>query len=86
MAFPPFDPCCPRCGHEFTLADLKKMAVGDGWQRFFLVRRSDGAEMVVSFDEFEPLDMVPIERRVSSALTMPPAANSPSTGETPAKP
>ena len=47
------------------------MAVGDGWQRFFLVRRSDGEEMIVSFDEFEPLDMVAIERRVTSALTTP---------------
>lgn len=67
------------------------MAVGDGWQRFFLVRHRDGGEGVVSFDEFEPLGMEPIDRRVTTAigggaLTTPPAANILSTGVIPATP
>ena len=82
----PFDKCCPSCGHEFTLPDLKKMAVGDGWQRFFLVRYADGDEGVVSFDDFDPVSMEPISRRVTTAVSMPPAANSPSTDAIPAMP
>lgn len=81
----PFEKCCPSCGHEFTLPDLKKMAVGDGWQRFFLVRHSDGDEGVVSFDDYDPISMEPIARRVTTAMSTLPAANTPSIGAIPAR-
>jgi len=68
MSHPPHQENCPACGHKFTLADLKQMAIGDGWQRFLLVRLTDGSETVVSFDEFAPNVMTPISARSSSAI------------------
>jgi len=64
----PFRSTCPDCGHSFSLSELKMMAVGDGWQRFLLVRLADGTEDVVSFDEFEPASMVAISERVTSRV------------------
>jgi hypothetical protein len=45
---------CPQCGHSFTLAELKTMATGDGWQRFIPVALPDGTRAVVSFDARRP--------------------------------
>lgn len=53
------------------------MAVGDGWQRFMLVRCADGVEKVVSFDEFEPKGMVVIPERVTSRVELPEAFSLP---------
>lgn len=53
-----FDGVCPDCGHVFTLADLRRMAVGDGWQRWIWARLPDGSEKPVRFDEFNPRTMV----------------------------
>lgn len=52
-----FDGCCPGCGRIFSLADLKRMAVGDGWQRAFWAILPDGSRAVVTFDEFDPVTM-----------------------------
>lgn len=62
----PFRGECPSCGHKLGLDDLKMMAVGDGWQRFLLVRHKDGSEEVVSFDDFNPATMEAISERVTS--------------------
>jgi hypothetical protein len=56
----PFKDSCPKCGHSFTLADLREMAVGDGFQRHMFVRLPDGTERVVSFDELHPPTMTVI--------------------------
>lgn len=61
----PFSPCCPDCGRSFTLAELKHMAVGDGWQRHLRVNSDRGTE-VVSFDEFAPATMVEAAAEVAT--------------------
>ena len=33
----PNDGLCPRRGHSFSLADLKRMAQGDGWRRMVAI-------------------------------------------------
>lgn len=55
----PYDGKCPCCGHEFTLADLGRMARGDGWERYFWVRHPNGAKVMVSFSEFNSATMIP---------------------------
>jgi hypothetical protein len=57
--FPPYDSKCPSCGHEFSLADLKRMAVGGGWQRMLLIENKADPRGFshVSFDEFDPVNM-----------------------------
>jgi hypothetical protein len=52
-----YDGQCPTCGHVFTLADLKRMAVGDGWQRWIMVSMPDGTRQPVRFDDFDPQTM-----------------------------
>jgi hypothetical protein len=59
MSLPAFDGNCPSCSHTFTLAQLKEMAVGDGWQRYLTVIDHRGVRRVVSFDEFNPASMEP---------------------------
>jgi hypothetical protein len=53
-----YDGRCPECGHVFTLADLARMAVGDGWERYLWARLPDGREALVSFGDFDPATMV----------------------------
>jgi hypothetical protein len=67
----PFKDACPECGHRIDLATLKEMAVGDGWERYLLVRDAAGVERFVSFDEFQPYGMTPISERVSSLVELP---------------
>jgi hypothetical protein len=57
-----YDGRCPSCGRTFTLADLRRMAVGDGWQRWILARLPDGSEKLVRFDEFDPLTMTALDQ------------------------
>ena len=54
------DGVCPDCGHIFSLAELKRMAVGDGRERHLPVILPDGQRKVVSFDEFAPNAMTPL--------------------------
>ncbi|MDT3683836.1 MAG: hypothetical protein RO009_02185 [Pseudorhodoplanes sp.] len=61
-----YDGCCPNCGKVYTLAELKKMAVGDGWQRYLRVIDREGVVRVVSFDEFVPTTMTPFYGRASA--------------------
>jgi hypothetical protein len=56
---PPFDPKCPCCGHLFSLADLRRMAVGDGFDRLIWIAKADGSRQAVSFDEYNPATMTP---------------------------
>jgi len=58
-ASPPFDPKCPGCGHTFTLAELKRMAVGDGWDRSLWILLPDGTRQAVSFADYNPRTMTP---------------------------
>ena len=51
-----YDGKCPHCGHTFTLADLRHMAVGDGWQRYIRVQLADASIKAVAFDDFDPGD------------------------------
>ena len=55
----PYDGKCPDCGHVFSLADLKRMAIGDGWQRYLWVVLPNGERTYVAFDEFNPATMKP---------------------------
>jgi len=55
-----YDGQCPSCGRVFTLADLRRMAVGDGAQRWLWAKMPDGAEQIVSFDDFNPATMTAI--------------------------
>lgn len=48
---------CPKCGCVFTLADLSRMAVGDGWERWLWVRMPNGSECPVRFGDFNPAEM-----------------------------
>jgi hypothetical protein len=48
---------CPSCGYTLGLAELKRMAVGDGWQRYLAVESDRGERVVVSFDEYNPTTM-----------------------------
>ena len=52
-----FDPPCPKCGHEFSLADLKRKAMGDGLQRWIAARLPDGTVTPVRFADFDPVTM-----------------------------
>jgi hypothetical protein len=52
-----YDGACPSCGHVFMLADLRRMAVGDGWQRWIRVRLPNNTEALVAFDDFDPQTM-----------------------------
>jgi hypothetical protein len=60
-ASPPFDNACPQCGHTFSLSDLKRMAVGDGFQRYILVETPAGPKPV-SFTDFDPVRMKPLQK------------------------
>ena len=42
----PYDGKCPNCAHEFTLADLGRMATGDGWERYLWVPDDRFQEML----------------------------------------
>ncbi len=42
------------------LADLKRMAMGDGWQRRMMVVAGDGERRVVTFEEYDPMSMTPV--------------------------
>lgn len=53
----PFPKPCPNCGHAFTLAELKTMAVGDGWRRFIFIVGEDGNPLPVDFNDFNPATM-----------------------------
>jgi hypothetical protein len=53
----------------FTLADLKRMAVGDGWQRWIMVTMPDGTRQPVRFDDFDPRTMTPAARASVKALS-----------------
>ena len=53
----PYDGKCPSCGHEFSLADLKRMAIGDGWERYLWVTLPTGERRVVSFGDYNPATM-----------------------------
>lgn len=53
----PFPKPCPNCGHALSLADLKTMAVGDGFRRFIFVIGADGKPEPVDFNEFDPATM-----------------------------
>jgi len=64
----PFDAGCPSCGHSFTLANLKRMAVGDGWQRYLWVELPNGKHAFVSFDQFVPATMRPIDAPEAHAI------------------
>lgn len=64
-ASPPHDGKCPQCAHVFTLAELKRMAVGDGFQRYIFVESADGPALV-SFSDYDPLTMRPIIRPLAS--------------------
>jgi hypothetical protein len=61
MTKPAF-PYCPNCKHEFSLVDLKTMAIGDGYRRMLGVYLASGERAVVDFNEFNPLIMTPIEQ------------------------
>jgi hypothetical protein len=52
-----FDGKCPNCGHHIALAELKRMAVGDGWQRYLAIAGVNGKPAIVSFDEYCPDSM-----------------------------
>ena len=80
MLNPPYKSACPDCGHEFTLPELKEMAVGDNWQRFFWARTHDGSERVVSFDEYNPATMTALEKPSTIPGLTPPSANTLPTG------
>jgi hypothetical protein len=70
-----YDGRCPSCRHTFTLADLRRMAVGDGWQRWILARLPDGSEKLVRFDEFDPFTMNALDIATRS-LPNPPHSSS----------
>lgn len=53
----PYPKPCPQCGHKFTLAGLKEMAVGDGYQRLLPVLNERGEPVVIGFDDFNPATM-----------------------------
>jgi hypothetical protein len=53
-----YDGRCPTCGQVFTLVDLARMAVGDGWERWVWARLADGREALVRFGDFDPATMV----------------------------
>ena len=55
----PYDGKCPDCGHEFSLVDLKRMAIGDGWDRYLWVILPTGERKNVSFDDYNPATMRP---------------------------
>ena len=57
---------CPTCGHEFSLADLKWMAVGDGWQRWVPCILPDGTRTAVTFDDYAPWCMTPLVSHLPS--------------------
>ena len=59
--FNAYDGKCPDCGRKFTLPDLRRMAVGDGWVRRIHAILSSGNQAVVTFDEFNPRVMRPAE-------------------------
>ena len=63
MSHTPFRESCPSCEHTFSLAELKEMAVGDGYERMIVVRFEDGSEGTVWFDDYEPLCMTDIGKR-----------------------
>ncbi len=44
----------------FMLADLKRMATEDGWQRRMMVVMGDGERKPVTFDEYDPSGMTPV--------------------------
>ncbi len=44
----------------FTLADLSRMAVGDGWERYIMARLPDDTEKPVPFGEFNSQTMTPL--------------------------
>ncbi|RVT93725.1 hypothetical protein [Sphingomonas crocodyli] len=67
----PFPKPCPKCGHTFTLAELKTMAVGDGWRRFIIVEEKDGTLQPVDFNDFEPSTMTEAYSHPSGARIMP---------------
>ena len=53
----PYDGKCPNCGHEISLAELKRMAIGDGWERYLQVVLPTGKRMSVSFSDYNPATM-----------------------------
>ncbi len=53
----PYDGKCPECGHEFELAELKRMAVGDGWERYLQVILPTGKRAAVGFCDYNPATM-----------------------------
>ena len=55
----PYDDKCPNCGHEFSLADLKYMAIGDGWERRLWVTLPTGELVDVAFGDYNPATMTP---------------------------
>jgi hypothetical protein len=63
-----YDGLCPSCGHVFTLAELKRMAVGDGWQQRWIMVEVDGKRQPVRFDDFDPRTMTQAVRTRAEAL------------------
>ena len=55
----PYDGKCPNCDHEFTLADLKRMATGDGWERYLWATLPTGERVNVGFNDYNPATMQP---------------------------
>ena len=53
----PYDGKCPNCGHEISLAELKRMAIGDGWERYLRVALPNGERKTVSFSDYNPATM-----------------------------
>ena len=53
----PYDDNCPECGHEISLPELKRMAVGDGWERYFQVILPNGKRAAVGFCDYNPSTM-----------------------------
>lgn len=48
---------CPDCGQAFSPFELKRMLVGDGWQRYLGVRLRDGKKTAVTQSEYDPATM-----------------------------
>jgi hypothetical protein len=66
-----YDGSCPECGHVFSLVDLARMAVGDGWERWICAKLADGSRRLVRFGEFNPATMAASPRNDGEALKAP---------------
>jgi hypothetical protein len=53
----PFDRACRDRGHVLSPGDLRRTAVGDGFERCIVARAEHGTRQVVRFDGYDPVRM-----------------------------